>query len=117
MKHLSFTLFMLSMLPLSASAQIADRQRPEEWEQLIPGARFMDRFQPMKGNRLSDDVWGADSVRPRLIDNGIEDSSWSYWGGNIVRDENGYWHLFVAAWPEASKKVTWNGLIHGSSMP
>ena len=95
---------MLSMLPLSASAQIADRQRPEEWEQLIPGARFMDRFQPMKGNRLSDDVWGADSVRPRLIDNGIEDSSWSYWGGNIVRDENGYWHLFVAAWPEASKK-------------
>ena len=64
----------------------------------------MDRFLPMEGTELRSDVWGADSVRPRLVDNGIEDGVWSYWGGNIVRGDDGLWHLFVAAWPEGAKK-------------
>ena len=53
-------------------AQVTERERPAEWKNLVEGARFMDRLQPMKGEMLSSDVWGADSVRPRLIDNGIE---------------------------------------------
>lgn len=32
---------------LSLSAQITERTRPEAWKQLVPGARFMDRFLPM----------------------------------------------------------------------
>ena len=87
-----------------AQAQITERQRPAEWSNLVPGARFMDRFRPMEGSELRSDVWGADYVRPRLVDNGIEDKFWSYWGGNIVRGEDGAWHLFVAAWLEASEK-------------
>ena len=53
-------------------AQVTERERPSEWKNLVEGARFMDRLQPMKGEMLSSDVWGADSVRPRLVDNGIE---------------------------------------------
>ena len=29
-------------------AQITERPRPVSWEQLVPGARFMDRFLPMQ---------------------------------------------------------------------
>ena len=30
----------------SMQAQVTERQRPAEWAQLVPGARFMDRFLP-----------------------------------------------------------------------
>ena len=53
---------------------------------------------------MRSDVWGADCVRPRLVDNGIEDAQWSYWGGNIVQGDDGLWHHFVAAWPEGAIK-------------
>ena len=86
------------------NAQVTERQRPAEWSQLVEGARFMDRFLPMEGTVLASNVWGTDSVRPRLVDNGIEDAQWSYWGGNIVKGDDGLWHLFVAAWPEGAKK-------------
>lgn len=99
-----YHLFLLAALCLSAHAQITERQRPTEWSHLVEGARFMDRFLPMQGTDLRSDVWGTDSVRPRLLDNGIEDSSWSYWGGNIICGDDGRWHLFVAAWPEAAPK-------------
>ena len=85
-------------------AQVTERERPAHWSQLVKGARFMDRFRPMEGNDLRSDVWGAVEVRPRLLDNGIEDSFWSYWGGNIVEGDDGLWHQFVAAWLEASEK-------------
>ena len=64
-------------------SQVTERERPKEWDQLVNGARFMDRFLPMKGNKLSSDTWGTAGVRPRYVDNGIEDRIWSYWGGNI----------------------------------
>ncbi len=83
---------------------VQERPRPETWSQLVPGARFMDRFLPMQGNDLSSDTWGADAVRPRLVDNGVEDRIWSYWGGNIVRGDDSRYHLMVAAWLEASDK-------------
>lgn len=93
---------------MSASAQdsyfVQERPRPETWKQLVQGARFMDRFLTMPGQQLTMDTWGADAVRPRLVDNGIEDRIWSYWGGNIVRGDDGRYHLMVAAWLEASEK-------------
>ena len=105
MKHTtSWLLILLIMSSTTVVAQVTERERPTEWSQLVPGARFMDRFLPMQGNDLRSDVWGADYVRPRYVDNGIEDSFWSYWGGNIVQDSDGLWHLFVAAWLEASEK-------------
>lgn len=88
----------------SSFSQITERERPVEWKQLVKGARFMDRFLPMKGNVLSSDTWGADCVLPRYVDNGIEDGIWSYWGGNIRKGEDGKYHLFVCGWLECSRK-------------
>lgn len=85
-------------------SQVTERERPKEWDQLVNGARFMDRFLPMKGNKLSSDTWGTAGVRPRYVDNGIEDRIWSYWGGNIRKGEDGKYHLMVCGWLEAPPK-------------
>ena len=91
-------------LALAASGQVTERERPEEWENLVAGARFMDRLLPMPGGELSADVWGADCVRPRYVDNGIELPGTSFWGGNILQTTDGKFHLFVCGWPENSPK-------------
>ena len=47
------------------------------------GGQFMDRFLPMPvQGKLTSETWGADNVKPRDVDNGIDDREWSYWGGN-----------------------------------
>ena len=98
-----FTIVCLSFVfPLLA--QITERPRPAEWEHLVLGARFIDRFLPMPKGKLSKDVWGGDNVIPRYVDNGIEDSERSYWGGNILKGEDGLYHFFVCGWPENSPK-------------
>ena len=89
---------------MAASGQVTERERPEEWENLVTGARFMDRLLPMPGGELSSDVWGADCVCPRYVDNGIELPGTSFWGGNILQTTDGKFHLFVCGWPENSPK-------------
>lgn len=89
---------------LSLFGQSVERERPAEWAGLVPGGRFMDRFLPMEGSVLSSDTWGTAEVRPRYVDNGIEDRIWSYWGGNIIKGDDGRYHAFIAAWLEASAK-------------
>lgn len=86
------------------NAQITERLRPVEWNNLVEGARFMDRFLAMPQGKLSSDVWGAKDVVPRYVDNGIEDDIRSYWGGNILLGEDGQYHLYVCGWPENSPK-------------
>lgn len=84
-----------------ASAWHGDKPRPKAWNDLVYGGRFMDRIEPApiyKG--LESDTWGTDAVRPRDIDNGIEDSDWSYWGGRPILESDGKYHLFVARWRE-----------------
>jgi hypothetical protein len=88
----------------NAFAQITERPRPKEWDNLVPGARFIDRFLTMPEGKLSSDVWGAENVLPRYVDNGIEDAERSYWGGNILSEADGSYHLFVCGWPEDSPK-------------
>ena len=89
---------------LSASAQVTDRPRPAEWDKLIPGGKYVDRFEAMQGNKLSDKVWGAQEVLPRFVDNGIEHPDISFWGGNILKGKEGKYHLFVCGWPENAEK-------------
>lgn len=102
MKNYVLCVLLAGACSLPAMAQVTERERPVEWENLVEGARFMDRIQPMKGKVLSADVWGADSVRPRYVDNGIESPNTSYWGGNILKEPDGKYHLFVCGWPENS---------------
>ncbi|NDV60710.1 glycoside hydrolase family protein [Bacteroides sp. 519] len=105
MKHcIYFLLLTFLLINISLSAQVTERERPQEWDQLVHGARFMDRFLPMEGKELSSDTWGVQDVVPRYIDNGIEDRIWSYWGGNIKKGDDGLFHMFVCGWLEASPK-------------
>lgn len=104
-----YSLFLCASVALllgtqNTDAQVTERPRPAEWDQLVEGARFMDRFLPMPAGKLSSDVWGAKNVIPRYIDNGIEDDVRSYWGGNIIKDNAGQYHLYVCGWPENSPK-------------
>ena len=104
-KNLKLALMVALLLISNVTfSQVTERERPKEWDQLVNGARFMDRFLPMKGNKLSSDTWGTAGVRPRYVDNGIEDRIWSYWGGNIRKGEDGKYHLMVCGWLEASPK-------------
>src|SRR5690606_18159716 len=85
-------------------SQVTERSRPKEWDNLIEGGRFADRFLPMEGKNRTSDTWGVAGVVPRYIDNGIEDRVWSYWGGNIKKGADGNYHLLVCGWLESSEK-------------
>ncbi len=93
-------------------AQDTQRPRPDGWENLVLGGRFMDRFLPMPiRSPLTTNTWGVDAVKPRDVTNGIEEKEWSYWGGNIVLGDDGKYHLFVCRWPENAAKghMAWHG--------
>ncbi len=101
----AFVLIVIHLLTGVLSAQITERKRPEVWENLAFGGRFMDRFLPIPPlGDLSRDTWGGENVVPRYINNGIEDEEWSYWGGNALKGPDGNYHLFVCRWREDSRK-------------
>ena len=87
-----------------AKAQVEERQRPAEWEKLVMGGRYMDRFEAMAPSRTARANWGAEAVRQRYVDNGIEQDDVSFWGGNILKDKDGLYHMYVCGWPENSRK-------------
>lgn len=99
---LSFLMFFIST---NLVAQDVERTKPKEWNNLVEGSRFIDRFLPIPtiGKKVSN-TWGAKKVIPRYVANGIEDKDWSYWGGNILKDEQGKYHQFVCRWRENSEK-------------
>lgn len=103
MKKLLFFLA-LSFVGATLHAQVTDRERPAEWDHLIHGARFMDRFLPMPDGTKGQTLWGTDSVQGRYVDNGIEHPDISFWGGNILQTPDGIYHLYVCGWPELSPK-------------
>ena len=84
MKKLFF-LMAASFLFAPVHAQITERERPAEWQHLVKGARFMDRFLPMPDGIQAKGIWGTDSVLNRYVDNGIELPGVSFWGGNILQ--------------------------------
>ncbi|WP_157373900.1 glycoside hydrolase family protein [Arenibacter certesii] len=89
----------------SVRAQVIERARPAEWNDLINGGRFMDLFRPIAPlGALTTNTWGAENVIPRYVDNGIEDAEWSYWGGNALLGDDGQYHLMVCRWREDSVK-------------
>ncbi|MBZ0258534.1 glycoside hydrolase family protein [bacterium] len=104
-RYLFFAIIAFSFITADANGQSVERSRPAEWNNLVFGGRFMDRFlpSPVQG-KLTSDCWGADNVIPRYTDNGIEDAEWSYWGGNALLGDNGKYHLFVCRWSERSER-------------
>lgn len=89
------------ILPAVCHAQIVERERPSEWEQLVRGGQFIDLFEPMPIMApLTRQTWGGDNVLPRDVTNGIEDPQWSYWCGDPWKSDDGVYHLFTVRWPE-----------------
>jgi len=102
---LIYSLIFVFALRYEAKTQTIERERPAEWNKLVFGGRFMDRFLPMPvTGELTRETWGADEVLPRYVKNGIENSTWSFWGGNIKLGEDGKYHFYVCGWPEDSPK-------------
>lgn len=100
---ISCFLFMFSLIS-SAQAESVERPRPAGWERLVPGGRFMDRFEAAKPiGSLTSACWGGDNVKPRDVRNGMEAPDYSYWGGTITLVDGKY-HLFVARWKESEPK-------------
>ena len=91
-------------LPQIAFAQSVERPRPSGWDRIVPGGRFMDRFEESQPiGPLTSECWGGANVKPRDVRNGMEEPDYSYWGGNIVYVDGRY-HLFVARWKESEPK-------------
>ncbi len=83
---------------------VVERDRPEEWKDLVPGGQFMDRFQPMPvQGKLIYNTWGNKEVLPRYTDNGLEDEDYSYWGGNSLLGKDGKYHMIGCRWLESAK--------------
>lgn len=102
---LFFVVLIIFGLSTVAISQTTERPRPAEWNNLIFGGRFMDRFLTMQSTEQStSDTWGAENVLPRYTGNGIENRKWSFWGGNIKQGEDGKYNLFVCGWLESSPK-------------
>lgn len=80
---------------------------------LVSGGQFKDRILPMQGANVNADgnvIWGAQGVKNRYLDNGAEPAndgsgkpSHSYWGGNIIKDGNGSYHMYLAGWDATSR--------------
>ncbi|BDD02319.1 glycoside hydrolase family protein [Persicobacter psychrovividus] len=103
---IKFSLIFLFSIGINTIANSQDvmRKRPAGWENLVYGGRFQDRFLPLPDHgQLSSDTWGAQQVLPRHVENGIEDNEYSYWGGNIIKD-NGKFQMFVCRWREDEPK-------------
>ena len=97
MKKLFF-LIAASFFLTSVDAQITERERPAEWQHLVKGARFMDRFLPMPDGIQIKGIWGTDSVLNRYVDNGIELPGVSFWGYRALVSD-GWGKLCIYASP------------------
>ncbi len=72
---------------------------------LAPGGSFIDRILPMPvPNGLRSDAWGGNNVKPRVVENGLEDPAWSYWCMSVHREADGLYHMFATRWSEADPR-------------
>jgi len=72
---------------------------------LAPGGAFIDRILPMPvPNGLRADTWGGTNVKPRVVENGLEDPAWSYWCMSVHRGADGLYQMFATRWPEADPR-------------
>lgn len=78
---------------------------------------FIDYFKPTPiSSALDANVWGAASVGPRDPKNGLEDQTmvkWDYWDGQIIKANDGKYHLFASRWDQADGH---NGWFHSQAV-
>lgn len=96
------------LLSTCVSAHALDQATPPAG---IGPKSFIDYFCPMPlSGELSEHVWGAATVGPRDIRNGLEDPTmqhWDYWDGKILRGADGKYRMFASRWDQAAGHVGW----------
>jgi hypothetical protein len=69
-------------------------------------------FLPMPEGQMTSNTWGAPSVLPRDVDNGLEGSAsgpdWLYWDGKIMKGPEGKYHLFASRWAATLSHYDWS---------
>lgn len=80
-------------------------QRPEG---LVQGGAFIDLIRPIPvDDSLTSNCWGVAGVKPRVVNNGIEDPKWSYWCASRILGPDGREHLFLSRWPQNKGHKAW----------
>ena len=100
----------------AGDAIFATAQKPLSTE-LQTGGQFMDLLLPMEGSvAATESDWGTsagentqydgtwEGTLGRWKDNGVEDNDRSYWGGNIIKGDDGKYHIYVSGWPESTAR-------------
>ncbi|MBN1608194.1 MAG: glycoside hydrolase family protein [Polyangiaceae bacterium] len=99
---------LVAVASLTVGLAPAVQAAPQQW---------MDYFQatPIVGS-LSSTCWGAAQVGPRDPSNGLEDkamTSWNYWDGGIIKDEQtGVYHMFASRWSQSNGHNGWMSDSH-----
>jgi len=98
MQTFILTLAVLFFIPASSAAAVKT---------------LIDYFLPTPiYDKLSSTAWGAASVGPRDIHNGLEDTTikeWCYWDGKIIKGPDGKYHMFASRWAQSSGHSGWSG--------
>ncbi len=61
-------------------------------------------------DHLETNVWGAATVGPRDVHNGLEDATikqWCYWDGQIIKGPDGKYHIFASRWDQGNGHGGW----------
>lgn len=94
---------------LGTALNLAGASAAEAAGAFVRGGQFKDLILPVPivKELTSKGIWGSDNVLPRDKDNGIEDNTWCYWGGNPIKGKDGRYHLAVCRWLESTGHMGW----------
>lgn len=110
LRHFKDTLFILFLPLMSICLPLAERCMADDVAGIGPKP-FIAYFQPIPVvGELSKDVWGAATVGPRDINNGLEDTTmkqWDYWDGKILPGPDGKYRMFGSRWDQAKGHFDW----------
>jgi hypothetical protein len=73
---------------------------------------------PIHGT-LDAKAWGAPNVLPRDPQNGLEDPTikkYCYWDGQIIKAQDGKYHMFASRWDQARGHGGWGGSLAVSAV-
>lgn len=113
------TLMAFAALPLTAAlptAAVAQQQASAAAVPVLGAKPFIAYFRPTPIVKapLSTTAWGAATVGPRDIGNGLEDVTmkrWNYWDGQILKGGDGRYRMFASRWPQATGHAAWESSL------
>ena len=107
----NYTRAFRSVILIAAACLVLVGLQSTRGEAAKPAKTFIDYFKPMPiTSPLTTNVWGAATVGPRDVRNGLEDATlkqWDYWDGKIIKSQDGKYHMFCSRWEQARGHNGW----------